>query len=142
MPRTPSISVTRSKTNPAIKVDGITRGYLKLVPHERCTSRLLKSFFFDDARTGGVIDRLKLPRSFTYCWIDALAIDSRWRGRGIARAALDQVVLSHGTKVVFGVGIGYLKGTRFNYDLRLKVYKKLGFKVFVLDGHNYGLRVN
>lgn len=136
------IAKIKLEKNGKIKADESEVGYIEFeIEKKRSKRDIVKAFKKTDLEIQELLRQIRMPREFTFIWVDKIYVKQSKRGKGFGAKILKLLEKRHpANNVVLGLSPGQLVKTS-NMNKLLPFYKKLGYKILESKNHYYGFKV-
>ena len=116
-------------------------GYLVFETEKKRNKDHVLHCFREDVNAVTMMRKIRMPKEFTFVWVDKLYVKQSKRGKGYGAKilkALERKYKNH--TIVLGLSPGEMVKTS---DIRrlIPFYESLGFKIVTSDVHHYGFKV-
>ena len=115
-------------------------GYVAYEVDKNYAKSKILDTFKDDDEVEDKLKTIRMPKEFTFIWINKIYVKQSKRGKGYGTKIIETIQRKYKNhKIVLGLSPGELVRTT-NFKRLLPFYEKLGFKILVTDKHYYGFK--
>jgi GNAT superfamily N-acetyltransferase len=116
-------------------------GYVAYEVDRKHAKNGILNTFKDDDEIEDKLKTIRMPKEFTFVWINKIYVKQSKRGKGYGSKIIEAIQRKYKkNNVVLGLSPGELVKTT-DFRRLLPFYKKLGFKILVTDKHYYGFKI-
>lgn len=128
--------------NGTILADESEVGYIEFeVDKKKDKEFIINCFEKTDNELRGIVKQVRMPKEFTFIWVNKIYVKQSKRGKGFGSDILKLLEKrARQTNLVVGLSPGILVKTS-NMNKLLPFYKNNGFKVFESKEHYYAFKV-
>lgn len=117
-------------------------GYIEFDIDRKKNKKFIATCFEkEDKQLKELLRQVRMPKDFTFIWVDKIYVKQSKRGKGFGAKILKMLERRHpSSNLVLGLSPGQLVKTS-NMDKLIPFYKKLGYKILSSNEHYYGFKV-
>lgn len=124
-----------------ITEDNSQIGYVAYEVDKNYAKTRILNTFKDDDEIEDKLKTIRMPKEFTFVWINKIYVKQSKRGKGYGTKIIETIQRKfRKQKIVLGLSPGELVKTT-DFKRLLPFYEKLGFKILVTDKHYYGFKI-
>ena len=124
-----------------ITEDNSEIGYVAYEVDKKHVKNGILNTFKDDDEIEDKLKTIRMPKEFTFVWINKIYVKQSKRGKGYGTKIIEAIQRKYKKHtIVLGLSPGELVKTT-DFKRLLPFYTKLGFKILVTDKHYYGFKI-